>query len=239
MFLLLWIKAVARHWWALMSCAIFTLIGVYSAYANMSNDWVVRTTLSAAVLCLFIGCFLAWRDEHEMLSSEQAKNQKPFLEGQIVEAFIGPVITAEVALLSGSSVVLFSVKTWNTVQMPDVVVLNYRLKLTVKTSTGQQVLSGTQDGWQVTLYPESENESIVLLDIARNQLRPQRYAFPQRDYIGFFVPGLFADTKEFNSVEIILVDALNGEHRLCATSLPCTARLKGMPTHKGLAELQN
>jgi hypothetical protein len=64
MALWLYLKAVVKHWWALMSCALFTLLGLYIAYANKSNDWTVRGILGLAVLLLLVACFLAWRDEH-------------------------------------------------------------------------------------------------------------------------------------------------------------------------------
>lgn len=65
--------AVGRRWWALMSCAIFTGLGIYVAYANKSNEWAVKTSFAAAVVCLFIACFLAWREE--LIRAEDAKSQ--------------------------------------------------------------------------------------------------------------------------------------------------------------------
>lgn len=56
-----------------MSCAIFTFIGVYVASANKSSQWTVNATFAAAVVCLFIGCFFAWRDKHNELLQTQAE----------------------------------------------------------------------------------------------------------------------------------------------------------------------
>jgi len=56
-------KAVLKHWWVLMSCAVFTLLGLYGAWANKSNAWVVRGILAAATCLLLWSCFLTWRDE--------------------------------------------------------------------------------------------------------------------------------------------------------------------------------
>jgi hypothetical protein len=47
-----------------MSCAIFTLLGLYVAVANKGNDWIVRAIFAIAVALLFVACFMAWRDEY-------------------------------------------------------------------------------------------------------------------------------------------------------------------------------
>lgn len=57
-------RAVFRHWWALMSCAIFTLLGAYVFYADKSNKWALWATGGMAIFCLLVACYLAWRDEH-------------------------------------------------------------------------------------------------------------------------------------------------------------------------------
>ena len=66
MALLLYFKAVVRHWWALMSCAVFTAIGFYVAYANKNNDWTVKAIFAVALMFVFVACFLAWLDEHKI-----------------------------------------------------------------------------------------------------------------------------------------------------------------------------
>lgn len=76
MSLWLWIKAVTRHLWALMSCAIFTAIGFYAAFASKNNEWIVRSTFLAAVVCLFMACFLAWKDEHTKLLEATAEKEQ-------------------------------------------------------------------------------------------------------------------------------------------------------------------
>jgi hypothetical protein len=70
------IEAVGRHWWALMSCAIFTGLGVFIAWGNKSNMWAVEASIAAAVICVFIACYLAWRDERKgVLKSEAERNK--------------------------------------------------------------------------------------------------------------------------------------------------------------------
>jgi hypothetical protein len=80
--------AVGKRWWALMSCAIFTGLGVFSAYANKNNSWIVEASFAAAVVCLFIACFLAWRDEHRKLAEEQAKNEGSRIEADMIVALV-------------------------------------------------------------------------------------------------------------------------------------------------------
>jgi hypothetical protein len=79
MLLLRFLNAVRKHWWPLMSCAVFTLLGMWVLYANKNNDWALRVTFSAAIFCLFWACFLAWRDkekEFEELKSKLLKAEK-------------------------------------------------------------------------------------------------------------------------------------------------------------------
>jgi len=100
-----WLKAVGIHWLALMSCAIFTLIGFIAAITNETNRWIVWAMVVGAVVCLFTACFLAWKDEHEKFLKEEARNQKPHIEGEILDAYIGSAITGSKHLLDKSAVV--------------------------------------------------------------------------------------------------------------------------------------
>jgi len=76
MTLLLYFKALCKHWWPLLSCAVFTVIGVYAAATNQSNSWVARASLGAAFLLLLVASFLAWRDEHVGYEAEREKNKR-------------------------------------------------------------------------------------------------------------------------------------------------------------------
>ena len=73
MSLWLWIKSIIRHWWALMSCAAFTFLGMWTLYADKNNRWALQATFSLAVLCLFWACYLSWEIEHEALVEYRAK----------------------------------------------------------------------------------------------------------------------------------------------------------------------
>ena len=73
MSLLQFLNAVRMHWWPLMSCAAFTLLGSVVLYFNENNAWALRATFGLALCCLFWACFLAWRDKDKEVSSLQSK----------------------------------------------------------------------------------------------------------------------------------------------------------------------
>jgi hypothetical protein len=58
-------QALWAHWWPLMSCAVFTLFGLWAALTNKTNRWIARGTLFLAANLLFIASYLAWNDEYE------------------------------------------------------------------------------------------------------------------------------------------------------------------------------
>jgi hypothetical protein len=47
-----------------MSCAVFTLLGLYALIAHKSSTWMIYATLLAAVLFFLWSAFLGWRDEY-------------------------------------------------------------------------------------------------------------------------------------------------------------------------------
>jgi len=54
-----------------MSCAFFTILGLWILYADKSNAWAIRATFALAGFCLFWASYLAWRDERsKRVSSE-------------------------------------------------------------------------------------------------------------------------------------------------------------------------
>jgi len=46
----LFIKSAVKHYWNWLGCAGFTIIGVFSAYANKGNAWIVE---ASSVLAAF------------------------------------------------------------------------------------------------------------------------------------------------------------------------------------------
>lgn len=78
----LFLKGLLKRWWALMSCAAFTIVGVYAAAFNEAPDWIVRSSIALGVFFLLLGAFLTWRDTYIQLVGEK-------------EAHSGPVIVVE------------------------------------------------------------------------------------------------------------------------------------------------
>lgn len=56
-----------------MSCALFTILGMWVLYANKSNAWALEATFSLAGVCLLWACFLAWRDEERRAEKLEAE----------------------------------------------------------------------------------------------------------------------------------------------------------------------
>jgi hypothetical protein len=75
MSLVRFLNAVRKHWWKLMGCAAFTLLGILVLYANKSNHWALLATFGLAAFCLLWACFLAWRDEERKVIDLTAKLQ--------------------------------------------------------------------------------------------------------------------------------------------------------------------
>jgi len=183
-----------------------------------------------AALAVLLGLFSAyriWLKEHLELETEKARNQKPELDGEILEAYIGTAITSEQHLLGTSAVVLFFVKVWNKIQMPSIVVLRYELRLGVHTPDGEQVFIGARGKGVINLVPPMHG-NIMAFEITATGLKPQLYLYPQKDYIGFFVRGLSSETRTFDLVEITLTDAAGGKHIISAKEMPCKPHLQGL-----------
>ncbi len=60
----LFFKALYKHWWALMSCAAFTGIGIYASWSGKGSRWIVDASGVAAVILFVVAAFRAWKDEY-------------------------------------------------------------------------------------------------------------------------------------------------------------------------------
>lgn len=58
------LRALFRHWWALMSSAFITALGIYSLGSGKSSNWSFWASVILAVFLLMIAAFLAWKDEY-------------------------------------------------------------------------------------------------------------------------------------------------------------------------------
>ena len=84
-----------------MSCAAFTLLGMWILYANKSNGWSLQATFGLAGLCLFWACFLAWKDEHMALDKcrKMLELRLPSLGVEVWDVIVVPGLnSAEVFL---------------------------------------------------------------------------------------------------------------------------------------------
>ena len=62
-------KALWRHWWALMSSAVFTFLGIYIAATQQSNWWATDASLLAGALLVLVACYKAWAEQAKIVDS--------------------------------------------------------------------------------------------------------------------------------------------------------------------------
>jgi hypothetical protein len=62
-----------------MSCAVFTGLGVYAAWQEKSNHWVVGASIVAALILFLIAAFLSWNEEHRLrvIAEAQLADRRP------------------------------------------------------------------------------------------------------------------------------------------------------------------
>jgi hypothetical protein len=72
-----YVKSLLKYFWALLGSAVFTVISLYANLENESNHWIVRISIVAAVLLVFVATFLAWNDEHKRLEEEISRRSSP------------------------------------------------------------------------------------------------------------------------------------------------------------------
>ena len=68
-----------------MSCAVFTMLGLIVLIFKKSNEWTIGASFILACLFLIVAIALAWKDEHQKLEDEIAKNIKPIFTADITE----------------------------------------------------------------------------------------------------------------------------------------------------------
>ena len=162
------------------SVAFAVVLFSVSIYEHVNDRNIPAYWLEGlGVLAFCFGALVAWNEEHKKLIAEMNKNQKPLLEGEIVEAYIGPAMTGE-KLRSPSAVVLFVVRAWNAIQMPDIVLLRYGLKVTIETPDGLRTFKGQQVRGTINLITMNPQGSVRAINMQREVLRPQRYMHPAR-----------------------------------------------------------
>jgi hypothetical protein len=78
------------HWWALMSCAAFTILSWYIAAAKKGRVWTIWVTFGIAVSFLFVASYLTWQDTHKELTALKDSLKAPELNGRLGYVGSGP-----------------------------------------------------------------------------------------------------------------------------------------------------
>ena len=60
-----------------MSCAAFTLLGLYTTIKNKGPRWIIRTTFGLGFVFSLLASFLAWEDEHAV--RQQLETVRPYV----------------------------------------------------------------------------------------------------------------------------------------------------------------
>jgi hypothetical protein len=90
----LFVAASLKRWWELMACAVFTILGVYTAAASKGNVWLVGGSAFLAAAFFNVAASRAWRDEHDKYTGEVAKYERPDISGEAF-GFIGRSIQGD------------------------------------------------------------------------------------------------------------------------------------------------
>src|SRR5216683_4186262 len=70
----LW-RATLAHWWALMSCAVSNIVGVYALALQKDNLWLIRSSFVLAGVFIIVAIALAWKEENKRLQAEIENNK--------------------------------------------------------------------------------------------------------------------------------------------------------------------
>jgi hypothetical protein len=63
MYLRTYVKLLFAEHWKLMSCALFTLLGVVILAFNKDNGWALKATLALSALLILVASYLLWKDQ--------------------------------------------------------------------------------------------------------------------------------------------------------------------------------
>ena len=68
--------AFIKKWWALMSCAAFTALGLISALATNGSKWTIAGTVGMAGVFGVFGAFQLWNEQHGRADKAEQELQK-------------------------------------------------------------------------------------------------------------------------------------------------------------------
>lgn len=63
-----------RYWWAYMSCAAFTFLGIWATFANKSRNWVLWGSLALGIAFLLFAAYKVWAKEHQSWADEKQQS---------------------------------------------------------------------------------------------------------------------------------------------------------------------
>lgn len=170
----------------------------------------------------WVGAFLAWHKKRSELEQERARNARPDIDGEILEAFIAvPKFWNE----SGNeifhlddSVVALNVITWNKVQMPPISPKNVQLELSVDGAT----YSGLPEPDLPVANPfliQSPSLRLALRFHPRFNFREIEYLKKDWNYPLFYVKGLKCRTDLCANIKLVLVDLSGAVHTVKASKV--------------------
>jgi hypothetical protein len=69
--IILFLKAIFRRWWGLMSCAAFTFLGVWATFGNKGREYLLWASFLLGTAFLLVAAYKAWADEHRLWTKER------------------------------------------------------------------------------------------------------------------------------------------------------------------------
>ena len=81
--------SLLKAWWALMSCAAFTVLGLFIALEDKGNKWAVGGTVVLAGIFFVCAAFMAWREKYSALVGLQERLASPQIDFVIGSAWWG------------------------------------------------------------------------------------------------------------------------------------------------------
>src|SRR5438552_7779868 len=72
----LFLAALGRRWWALLSSAVFTMIGLYALITGKSNHWIVAVSIAVGVILFLFASFGAWKEQYDARIAAERLNDE-------------------------------------------------------------------------------------------------------------------------------------------------------------------
>lgn len=165
----LYCKDVARHFWVLMSCAVFTILAIYVAATNRGNQWVFQASIVVSVILLLFASYTAWKDRY--LSLIESRESLAALARRIADT--GPTLDLKVdrGATTRFGFMIYADKEVCGLKIKSIqagnCTLSGEVRSTVSTRNGEQVtlrieirdpkkgfISGSAGTWASALYTE-------------------------------------------------------------------------------------